>query len=40
MLVPIARGGVHCAENLRPACSACNLRKGAKTLEEYLAAAQ
>jgi len=27
-VVSIARGGVHCADNLRPACAACNLRKG------------
>jgi 5-methylcytosine-specific restriction endonuclease McrA len=27
---PIARGGLHCADNLRPACGPCNLSKGAK----------
>lgn len=29
-VVPIARGGIHCAENLRPACATCNRRKGAR----------
>jgi 5-methylcytosine-specific restriction endonuclease McrA len=33
-LIPVVRGGVYCAENLRPACPACNFRKGAKLLEE------
>ena len=32
-VLPIARGGVHCAENLRPACGPCNMQKGAKVLE-------
>jgi len=27
-VVPISRGGVHCADNLRPACRFCNLSKG------------
>jgi len=27
-VVAIARGGLHCAENLRPACADCNLPKG------------
>lgn len=27
-VMPLSRGGIHCAENLRPACAACNLRKG------------
>jgi len=27
-VVPISRGGIHCADNLRPACATCNLRKG------------
>jgi 5-methylcytosine-specific restriction endonuclease McrA len=38
-VVPIARGGVHCAENLRPTCATCNLKKHARTLGEYEAAA-
>ena len=25
---PIAHGGTHCADNLRPSCANCNLRKG------------
>jgi 5-methylcytosine-specific restriction endonuclease McrA len=29
-VIPISRGGVHCAENLRPACAPCNQRKAAK----------
>ncbi len=29
-IVPLARGGIHCAENLRPACGPCNLSKGAR----------
>jgi len=29
-VIPVARGGVHCADNLRPACASCNHRKGAK----------
>ena len=29
-VVAIARGGLHCAENLRPACGPCNMRKGAR----------
>lgn len=36
-VVPVARGGVHCADNLRPACATCNASKKAQTLEEYLA---
>ena len=28
-VVPIAKGGIHCADNLRPACAKCNTRKGA-----------
>lgn len=28
--IPLARGGTHTLENLRPACAACNLSKGAK----------
>lgn len=34
-VVPIARGGLHCAENLRPACGPCNRRKGSKTSAEF-----
>jgi 5-methylcytosine-specific restriction endonuclease McrA len=29
-VVPISKGGIHCADNLRPACGPCNVRKGAK----------
>lgn len=31
-VVPISRGGIHCADNLRPACADCNLRKHAKVV--------
>ena len=31
-VVPASRGGLHCAENLRPACAGCNQRKHAKLL--------
>ena len=36
-VLPIKRGGLHCAENLRPACISCNSRKGSLTPEEYRA---
>lgn len=29
-VIPIARGGLHCAENLRPACGPCNQRKATR----------
>jgi 5-methylcytosine-specific restriction endonuclease McrA len=29
-VIPLALGGPHCLSNLRPACRACNLSKGAK----------
>jgi 5-methylcytosine-specific restriction endonuclease McrA len=35
-VVPLSRGGLHCAENLRPACAPCNRRKGARLLDENL----
>ena len=28
-VIPLAAGGLNCAENLRPACAPCNRRKGA-----------
>ena len=31
-VVPVARGGIHCADNLRPACASCNRRKNAKLM--------
>ena len=34
-VVPIARGGAHSMDNLRPACSSCNLMKHSSTLDEY-----
>ena len=37
-VVPISRGGLHCLENVVPACRSCNARKGAKTPEEWAAA--
>lgn len=33
-VVPITRGGLHCAENLRPTCRPCNRRKHTKLLSE------
>jgi len=33
-VVPLARGGLHCAENLRPTCATCNHRKGARLVSE------
>lgn len=35
-IVPIARGGTDELSNLAWACSSCNVRKGAKTAEEFL----
>jgi len=32
-VVPLARGGAHCAENLRPACAHCNQSKGSRVFE-------
>ena len=29
-VMPLARGGPHCAENLRPSCAPCNAKKGAQ----------
>lgn len=33
-VIPLRRGGVHTANNLRVACRRCNQRKGTKLLEE------
>lgn len=35
-VVPISRGGSNWAANIRPACSRCNLSKGAKPLSQWL----
>lgn len=35
-LVPLSRGGTNWPSNLALACSPCNARKGAKTVEEFL----
>lgn len=35
-IVPLSRGGSHTISNLAIACDECNLRKGTKTLEEFL----
>ncbi len=35
-VIPLARGGLHCLANLRPACRACNLRKSAKPISVWL----
>jgi 5-methylcytosine-specific restriction endonuclease McrA len=37
-MIPLARGGRHTVTNVVPACGPCNLRKGTKTLLEFLAA--
>jgi 5-methylcytosine-specific restriction endonuclease McrA len=34
-VVPIAKGGADVEHNIVPACAACNLSKGAKTLAEW-----
>lgn len=34
---PLSRGGLHCRENLRPACADCNKRKWARDPHEWLA---
>lgn len=36
--VPVARGGQNDLSNLRAACAACNLSKGKKTEDEFIAA--
>ncbi len=36
-LVPLARGGPHCQDNLAVACRSCNSSKGTKTYEEFMA---
>jgi 5-methylcytosine-specific restriction endonuclease McrA len=33
---PLSKGGLHCAENLVLACAPCNLRKGAKSVYEFI----
>lgn len=35
-VIPLARGGTHCAENIVPACSRCNRRKAASPIWEML----
>jgi len=35
---PLSRGGENSKANIVPACSDCNLRKGTKTVPEFLAA--
>ena len=34
-VIPIARGGAHAMDNLRPACAPCNHMKHSSTLDEY-----
>jgi 5-methylcytosine-specific restriction endonuclease McrA len=34
--IPLTRGGLHTMANVVPACRACNSRKHAKTVEEFL----
>lgn len=35
-VIPLSRGGTHTIENLVPSCKLCNLRKGTKSIEEFL----
>ena len=35
-VVPISRGGLNIAANLRPICGLCNRKKGAKKIYEYI----
>lgn len=35
---PLSQGGLHCVENLQPACSHCNTTKGARIPEDLPAA--
>jgi 5-methylcytosine-specific restriction endonuclease McrA len=39
-VIPLSRGGPHTPDNVAWACATCNLRKGAKTLEEFLSASR
>lgn len=36
-IVPLSRGGAHARDNIKPAHARCNLRKGAKLMEELAA---
>lgn len=36
-VIPLVRGGEHSEANLKVCCLPCNLRKGARTLEELTA---
>ena len=36
-VISLAKEGPHSAENLRPSHALCNMRKGSKSLEDYLA---
>jgi 5-methylcytosine-specific restriction endonuclease McrA len=38
-MTPLSRGGSHTRGNVVPACLRCNLRKGTRTAEEFLALA-
>lgn len=38
--VPLSKGGIHHISNIVPACSSCNLSKGAKTFEEFISIIQ
>jgi 5-methylcytosine-specific restriction endonuclease McrA len=38
-VVPLVRGGLHCADNLRPACKHCNQVKAARFVDEMEALA-
>lgn len=34
-IIPLSRGGLHCLENIVPACTSCNSKKGTKSLLEW-----
>jgi 5-methylcytosine-specific restriction endonuclease McrA len=34
-VVPLSRGGLHCIDNIRPACATCNLSKNDRTPAEW-----
>lgn len=36
-VIPVTRGGGYVKDNIVPACSPCNRRKGTKTAEEFMA---
>jgi 5-methylcytosine-specific restriction endonuclease McrA len=35
-VIPISKGGKHEPSNVLPACLSCNIRKGSKTMKEFI----